>query len=124
MLFETEEQIRHRITRRFRRWMLFFAQIFLTIPFGLFTTNLFRYSPGFKGLLLGSWFAILFIHGLYLFMDTIKEWAIRHEIERQQRLSAGFGIKQKRGNRLSLGEDGELLDSLGVNADDKEMSTY
>ncbi len=110
MYFETEEEIRRRITRRYRRWMWFFVQFFLTIPVGLFLA--YAFPRPFNNFFLAIWFASLFIHGLVLFIDTIKEWAIRREIERQQRLGATFDRKPKRGGRLTLGEDGELLDEL------------
>jgi len=110
MFFETEEEIRRRITRRYRRWMWFFIQFFLTIPVGWFLA--YGLPRPFNNFFLAVWFASLFIHGLVLFLDTIKEWAIRREIERQQRLGATFGRKPKRDSRLPLGNDGELLDEL------------
>src|SRR5258708_40330900 len=90
--------------------MWFFVQFFLTIPVGLFLA--YALPRPFNNFFLAIWFASLFIHGLVLFIDTIKEWAIRREIERHQRLGAMFDRKTKRGGRLTLGYDSELLDEL------------
>ena len=119
MLFETEEEIRRRVSRRYHRWRWFFIQLVLTLPFGLFVDSL-RFSVmsrGFSNFLLAVWFASLFLHGLLIFSENAKERAIQREIERQQYLALQYGGKPKRSSRLSLGSDGELLDSVDWVAD-------
>jgi hypothetical protein len=127
MLLETEEQIRARISRRFRRWLLFITQFVLTLPVGLLTHG-FSIFLGWRlePIILSLWFASLFLHGIYLVADTAKEWAIRHEIERQQRLivASGYSLKQKRSSRLSLAEDGELQDISEFISDQRDVSAY
>ena len=119
MLFETEDEIRHRISRRYRRWRWFLIQLVLTLPFGLFVDS-FGYSimgRGFSNFIFTVWFATLCLHGLLIFSENAKERAIQREIERQQYLALQYGDKPKRSSRLSLGSDGELLDSADWVAD-------
>ena len=119
MLFETEDEIRRRVSRRYHRWRGFIVQLVLTLPVGLFLDS-FRFSMmgrGFTDFLLALWFASLFLHGLLIYSENAKERAIQREIERQQQLALQYGGKPKRSNRLSLGTDGELLNSVDWVAD-------
>jgi hypothetical protein len=124
MFYETEEEIRRRITRRFRRRLWFFVQLFLTIPVGLLFDS-FRYTSRFAtNFLLAAWFASLFIHGVILYIDGAKERAIQREIERQQHLALQLSGKPKRSSRLSVGDDGELVDMPTTDNGSRDSSTH
>src|SRR5437762_7623797 len=110
MYFETEDEIRRRVSRRYQRWTWFVAHLVLTLPVGLILDSFRIFGRGFSDFLLAIWFAALILHGLVVFLNNAKEQAIQSEIERQQYLAAGSSVKAKRSNRLSLGADGELLE--------------
>jgi hypothetical protein len=110
MFYETEEEIRRRITRRYQRRLWFFIHLFLTLPIGLLLDSFRFYGRFGSSFLLAMWFAGLFIHGIILYINGAKERAIQREIERQQHLALQLSGKPKRSSRLSIGEDGELLD--------------
>ena len=120
MFYETEEEIRRRITRRYQRRLLFFVQLFLTLPVGLLLDSFRFYGRFGSSFLLSMWFASLFIHGVILYMNGAKERAIQREIERQQHVALQYGGKPKR-NRLSIGEDGELVDMADLEIRDRSI---
>jgi hypothetical protein len=122
---EREAAIRKQVTAKMRRRMLLVVNAILWFTF-IVVTNM---TPGPIEPLALAWFVALFFHGLYVAHVELTERAIRLHVEREQNayyreiaeavLQERDFDKLKRSERLTLNDDGELVD---VPAEDESWS--
>ena len=115
--YENNAAIRRRVERNFRRRLIYALHLVLFVGAN---GGMWLVFPGWFWswmwfLLAGSWFLVGICHTVWLFFTEMKEWTIRREIERESWLrAAGHGDtlddKLKRGSRLVLSDDGEVVE--------------
>lgn len=102
------DRVRARVERRYRRRYELAAHVlmYLFIMVGL---AFLRLPPPALGLLAGAWGLVLAVHALQLVFAEFSDRAIEREIERDLALRSRIE-KPKRGGRLELSDDGEVVE--------------
>lgn len=105
----TDADIRRRIERRSRRWMLLLSHmvLYVFVNLALWLMS----APDDRRLAIFSttiWFAIVLLHAIRLIWREATDWAIKRELRRVYGADEPF--KSKRSARLALSDDGELVD--------------